>query len=215
MAKEIKDLPATPGLASTDLLATKKGLADYKATIAQLSTLIRGDITGKAVLDLVKTVDSDLSGLNANTLQGANKSFFQNAANLTSGTIPNARLPAGSVTSYGTTAWAQKIIIPEFLLGQRIMIQFGVTAYALESRRVSITFPTPFVSGFGTQNIPLFQVTPECRTGSFSVSRPFEEVEVDIRAYDVSLTTARLATIRTFGSGSDEVRGHWWAIGKY
>ena len=52
------------------------------------------DQTASEILTLIKTVDGAGSGLDADTLDGATSSFFQNASNLSSGTIPDARFPS-------------------------------------------------------------------------------------------------------------------------
>lgn len=49
--------------------------------------------TAADVLTKIKTVDGAGSGLDADLLDGLDSSFFRNASNLNSGTIPNAQLP--------------------------------------------------------------------------------------------------------------------------
>ena len=69
-------------------------------TPAEVRTLIgvedgsTGDQTAAEILTLLKTVDGAGSGLDADTLDGATSSFYQNASNLTTGTIPDARFPS-------------------------------------------------------------------------------------------------------------------------
>ena len=55
------------------------------------------DQTASEILTLIKTVDGAGSGLDADTLDGATSSFFQNASNLSSGTVPQARLSASTL----------------------------------------------------------------------------------------------------------------------
>ena len=55
------------------------------------------DQSASEILTLIKTVDGAGSGLDADTLDGATSSFFQNASNLSSGTVPQARLSASTL----------------------------------------------------------------------------------------------------------------------
>ena len=57
------------------------------------------DQSASEILTLIKTVDGAGSGLDADTLDGATSSFFQNADNLSSGTVPQARLSASSIVA--------------------------------------------------------------------------------------------------------------------
>jgi len=221
VTKQISELPATPGLVTTDLIATKQGTTDYRATIDQLGTLIRSGITAADIMAMVQTLDTNSSGLNANFLQGNSSDYFVNASNLASGTTPNARLPNGTFTSSVLTTSSKNYIqFPTFIFGlNRIMIQFGVTDYYTESRDIVTTFPVAFASGLTNANEPILIVTPQCKrdgwSGATGNSTPYFNVELDVRPWYVSLSQFKASTIRTSRSGSDTVRANWIAIGKY
>lgn len=57
------------------------------------------DQTAAEILIAIKTVDGAASGLDADLLDGQEGSFYQNAANLNAGVIPNARL-TGAFTAF-------------------------------------------------------------------------------------------------------------------
>lgn len=216
MTKEINDLPATPGVASTDLLATKKGTADYRATVDQLSTIIRNDLTAFEVMQLIQQVDSDVSGLNANTLQGATRSFLQDADNLVFGKVSNNRLPNGEVTNYGGTAWSQRWLLPVFLLGQPVMIQFGVTERILESTLITVPFPTPFASGYGSPNEPFVMIAPMSDDGTGDTTKMVtSNIQLSMQMHKATLSNITMISQRLWGTGADRVRAFWLAIGKY
>lgn len=221
---EISGLPATPGLSLTDQFPSKKGTADYRATLEQLADLVKDDTTAAEILAKILTVDTDSSTLNANFLQGAARSFFTNASNLDSGTVPTARLPSQTITSTGgsngiNSPFAKAIPIPSFLFnGQRIMIQGGLTQYYPPNTSFTITYPTPFVGGFGYSNIndhsPLFLVSPYCITGDISPS-PTESIEIGVSTTRTTLSYANCATYRRSGSSTDYAKAFWLAIGYY
>lgn len=56
-----------------------------------------GDMTAGELLTLLKTVDGTGSGLDADKLDGQEGSYYQNASNLDSGTIPSDRLSANDL----------------------------------------------------------------------------------------------------------------------
>ncbi len=56
-----------------------------------------GDMTAGDLLTLLKTVDGSGSGLDADKLDGQEGSYYQNASNLDSGTIPSDRLSANDL----------------------------------------------------------------------------------------------------------------------
>jgi hypothetical protein len=56
-----------------------------------------GEMTAQEILTALKTVDGSSSGLDADKLDGQEGFYYQNAANLNSGTIPSARLSAADL----------------------------------------------------------------------------------------------------------------------
>ena len=211
---EINDLPPTPGAINSDLLATKKGATDYRASIGQLAETVLSNLTPEQAMALVQQVATNNSGLNSNFLQGATRAFFQNASNLNAGTVSVDRLPPmGSVVETGGSAWATRVYLPEFLLGSRVLVQFGQTLPLNRNTSRLITFPVPFVSGYGSSNTPLFMVSPLCTTDHPASAE--QRIEIDVRTYDLRLSLAQIAAIRTTGSGTDAASGMWLAIGKY
>lgn len=52
------------------------------------------DQTPQEILAAIKTVDGSGSGLDADLLDGQDSAYYRNAANLSSGTVPDSRLPA-------------------------------------------------------------------------------------------------------------------------
>lgn len=68
------------------------------------------DQTASEILTAIKTVDGAGSGLDADLLDGQQGSFYQNASNLNTGTIPDARLPDSITSSItGNAATATKL----------------------------------------------------------------------------------------------------------
>lgn len=66
--------------------------------------------TPSELLTAIKTVDGSTSGLDADLLDGQDSSYYQNASNLNSGTISDARLPATiSSDTTGNAATATKL----------------------------------------------------------------------------------------------------------
>lgn len=214
MAVKLDELNPTPGLTTTDIMVSRQGSEDYRATLQQLTDLVKSGMTAQEIMDLVLQVDTDTSGLNANFLQGLTSSFLRDAGNLNAGVVSNSRLPNG--VSNQTTS-SNRVMLPTFLTGgQRLMLQWGVTPYVADSVTTFLTFPAPFVWGIGTgvhANLPLLIVTPECLPDA--ASAPWQNVELDIRATNVTLSGASLHTIRTAGSSGDQVRAHWFAVGRY
>jgi len=223
--KEINELPATPGVINSDLLATKKGSTDYRATIGQLAATVLSNLSAQDVMDLVQMVDDNNSGLNSNFLQGATRAFLQNASNLNAGTVPNARLPNGSMQ---VGSWSDRIELPTFLTGGlRVMVQYGYTVGYPVNASANLTFSKAFVGGIGVtgSNTPVIvvspQVFPPSGTSSGAVS-----VGLDIRPTNVTLTGCTLHTIQSgnmnltgtqtaFWLNNAMVRAHWFAIGRY
>ena len=62
------------------------------------------DQTASEILTLIKTVDGSGSGLDADTLDGQEGSYYTNASNLSSGTIPAARVPTLNQNTTGSAA---------------------------------------------------------------------------------------------------------------
>ena len=112
--------------ANTSVFALKSEAAAnsyVKAILANTNLYIATKLdstsyTASDVLTKIKTVDGSGSGLDADTLDGHDTTFFTNATNLSSGTLPDARLSGtytgisitsttgtftlGSVTSFGS-----------------------------------------------------------------------------------------------------------------
>ena len=63
-----------------------------------------GNQTASEILTLIKTVDGSGSGLDADTLDGQEGSYYTNASNLSSGTIPAARVPTLNQNTTGSAA---------------------------------------------------------------------------------------------------------------
>lgn len=229
---QINELNPTTGVEATDQFATKKGAEDFRTSVQQISDyILQNNLDAQTLLDLIKTVDSDTSGLNANTLQGQVASFFRNASNLNAGTVADARLPQGTFSenfvaggNWGTGRNNLVLRVPEFIFGVRLLIQIGYSNYTGSSGNIFVTFSQPFASGFGSDNKPIVLITPECRrnltggnpwNGATSESRPFANVEIDCRLWYSDLTQFRASTIRTTGSDGDTARANWIAIGRY
>lgn len=230
---QISGLNPTPGLAGTDQFATKKGAEDFRATLDQISQyIIDNDLDAQTILDRLKTVDTDTSGLNANFLQGLTSSYFRNASNLNAGIVPDLRLPQGSLTenfiaggNWGTGRNGIAIPFPSFITGGvRLLVQFGYSNYTFDGGTITITFPQAFASGWGSDNKPLVILSPECRrdlsggspwNNDSSAGDGRQNIELDMRLWYSDLTKARCSSIRTRGSEGDTVRANWLAIGKY
>lgn len=226
----ITELDPTTGIESTDQLPTSKGAQDLKITVDELLTYVKDNFTDAEILAKLLNVDTNTSTLNANFLQGLDANFFRNASNLLSGVVPDARLPGESTSpswtvggSLHTNAGQFKdyIRIPEFFLnGERYMIQFGWSFFTTHPATQTISFRTPFASGWGNENKPLVLVSPECRSSEWSgsTSSPFgaaANVELDMRVWYTDLNSFKVSTIRTSGADADRVRANWIAFGKY
>tara|TARA_R100001460_G_scaffold2300_1_gene7568 strand:- start:1360 stop:2778 length:1419 start_codon:yes stop_codon:yes gene_type:complete len=93
-------------------------------TPANLRTMINvedgatADQTASEILTLLKTVDGNGSGLDADRLQDVDAAFLRNASNLNSGTISDARLPS-SISSdiTGNAATATKLATARTIAG--------------------------------------------------------------------------------------------------
>ena len=217
MTIEISGLPDSPGLADSDLLATKKGTQDYKAPLDDLSEFIIDKITPTQVLELIKAVDADTNGVNASTLQGNNALSFRNASNLSSGTVPNSRLPSGSWSGAFNTSQSNYFInLPEFMFGTslRLRLAWGVSPYTSPNLTRRVDFRAPFVSGMTGQNEPIIITSAQCIFDS-TVGGGDNRIEVNARIYDADLNGFSFATERLRGSGSDTCRINYIAIGRY
>lgn len=226
----ITELDPTTGLEGTDQIATSKGAEDYNATITNVLDYVKTNFTPAEILAKLVTVDGVGSGLDSDLLQGLAASYFLNAGNLNAGTVPDARLPstttnpqytAGSGTHAAAGSYKDYIQIPEFLLGgQRYMIQFGWGNFVTEGSTQTITYRTPFASGFGAENKPLVILSPECRSSEWngSIAAPggaAANVELDMKLWYSDLTAIKVSVIRNAGALTDYVRANWIAIGKY
>lgn len=222
MTVQITGLDPTTGLDLNDLMITKKGSEDLRATLNQLATLVNGQLTGSQLLTLLLGVDTNTSTLNANFLQGNDAAYFADTSSLTSGTLADARLPNGTLAStVVSTSSKYSINLPSFLFGgQNIKLQWGTSNYYVNNKTISVTFQEPFASGLTNANEPIILVTPQCRengavqTGTPSAS-PLTAVEVDVRLQYASVNGFLACTRQVTGSGADTARANWFAIGKY
>ncbi|WP_157032982.1 pyocin knob domain-containing protein [Halomonas sp. S2151] len=93
----IDDLINGAGSAYDTLKELEAALLDNDSDIAAINSAIATKLdasayTAEDVLAKLKTVTGDGSGLDADTLNGNNGSFYRNASNLNAGTVPVARL---------------------------------------------------------------------------------------------------------------------------
>lgn len=208
---EINDLPPTPGAINSDLLATKKGATDYRASIGQLAEAVLNNLTPEQAMALVQQVATNNSGLNANFLQGATRAFLQNAGNLNAGTVPTSRLPAAGVlftaSNTGGNVWVAHINIPEYILGgARVRLAMGQTEYQNVNTTASITYPVPFISGVSNASPthrPLVIASTIGLGGWAADARP-----------SVFNSTHSGFRVRALGSSSN-MAFCWLAIGRY
>lgn len=224
---QIVDLPAAGALEGDELLIERDASGDKKVTLDALTDFIKNELTPTEILDLVKAAAPESNGLNANLLQGLAASFFQNASNLTSGTVDDNLLPLGEFNYNWTSGGAYPSAgnlraywkLPNFLtgVGNRTMIQFGWTNFIGESEKVTTTYLTPFAGGWGGENSPVLIVTPQCRSNGWPIVPPTIKfnVELDIRATVSTTTSFTVYPIRNSGGDADKVRANWIAIGTY
>jgi hypothetical protein len=71
-----------------------------------IETGATADQTATEILNLIKTVDGANSGLDADTLDDQQGSYYRNATNINAGTLNNARLPSAISVSTVTTSGA-------------------------------------------------------------------------------------------------------------
>lgn len=225
MPIEIAGIPDSSGVSNTDQFVTRKGSGDVKATATQVSSYVLGNLSDQDVMDKLLNVDGDLSGLNANFLQGLTSAYLRNASNLNAGTVPNARLPQGTLDVYFTPQGSIHqdagllrcvLKLPNFIAGVNLMIQFGHSRFTTANTTLTVTFPEAFASGFTNENTPWVNLSPENRSDQWpSVPVPEQAIELRCQLYSTSLTNIRMATHRVRGSNSDYVRGNYIAIGTY
>lgn len=86
-------------LAANDLVA---GIPAVVVTSGTQFVLLNPltDMSAAQVLAALLTVDGSGSGLDADLLDGQSSAYYQNAANLNAGSIPNARVPQAAVTQH-------------------------------------------------------------------------------------------------------------------
>ena len=229
---QINELNPTTGVEATDQFATKKGAEDFRTSVQQISDyILQNNLDAQTLLNLILTVDTDGSGLNATTLQGFTPANFRNANNLNAGVVPNARLPQGTFSenfiaggNWGTGRNNLVLRVPDFIFGIRLMVQVGYSNYIGNNGNIVVSFSQPFSSGFGSDNKPIVLITPECRkdlsggtpwNGPNSDNPATRNVELDCRLWYSDLTQFRASTIRTGGSENDTARANWIAIGRY
>ena len=224
---EITGLPDIGSVDGDELFPCRDALGDVKITLDQIATHTKDAITPAETLAHVIAANPETSGLNANLLQGLLASYFTNASNLNAGTVPNSNLPLGEFNTSWSSGGAYPAAgslrgywkIPEFIagIGNRIMIQFGWTNFIGENEKLTTTYLTPFASGWGTENSPMLQVTPQCRSNSWPTepSTIKFNVELDMRVASSTMSSFKVYPIRNSGGDPDKVRANWWAIGKY
>ena len=111
--------PAFASLTATPTTLVGYGITDAVATAAY---------TAADVLSKLITVDGGASGLDADLLDGQHGSYYENATNLTAGTLASARLPAttgqlttfsaglilsGSSGTWTTSSYGKGLVIPK------------------------------------------------------------------------------------------------------
>lgn len=222
----IPDAPPVVSVDGPELFIARDDLGDVKITADQLASFVIDELTPAEALAKVMASSPQTNGLNANLLQGLAASFFQNASNLSSGTVPDARIPQGEFNfswasgGYYLNAGVLKGYLkfaPHIFGGENVMIQAGWSSFIPNNTTTSVNFLTPFSSGFGNEDNPIVIQNGECRAEQYptEIGNHFD-IELGIRAYKVSKTGFKLRTYRVFGgNGYDTVRSHWIAIGKY
>lgn len=88
-------------IALTDLSAA--GDLSYNSSTGEFS-FTETYSTASELLTAIKTVDGDSSGLDADQLDGQEGSYYTNATNITSGTLPSAQLPDLVVADFAGSA---------------------------------------------------------------------------------------------------------------
>jgi len=218
MTIQITDLDPNANPDDSDLLVSKKGAEDLSLPIGDLAEHILNQLTAADVLNLIRTVDTDNSGLNASTLQGVNRAFLQNASNLTTGTIPDARFNSttilGNPTTSSTGSTSYSWNVPTFITGGfRLKIQWGITTYRGNNSTITGVFRQSFASGLATSSQPIVILAPQ-NIGD-SQSNPENLVELDVRLTGTSLSGFTAASVRTRGNNNDLVRANYIAFGRY
>lgn len=222
----IPDAPPVVSVDGPELFIARDDAGDVKITADQVSDFVLGELTPAAALAKVIAASPETNGLNANLLQGLAASFFQNASNLSSGTVPEARLPQGEFNfnwasgGFYSNAGILKGYLkfsPHIFGGQNVMIQAGWSGFIRMDGTISVNFLTPFSSGFGNEDNPIVLQSEECRAEQYPADLGnYFDTELEMRAYKVSKTGFKLRSFRPHGgTGNDTVRSHWLAIGKY
>jgi hypothetical protein len=222
---------ATPKLTldGDELLLAEDAASDVNFPIETLSDFVKDNLTPAETLAKVIASNPSLNGLNSNFLQGLTAAYFENASNLRSGTVPDARLPFGEFNTSWSSGGATHVNagifkaywkIPQFIAnGPKIMIQFGWSGFVGGANNIDVTFLQPFSGGWSNENKPWVGVFPECRrdgwSGTTSRPDPRENIEIDVRLWYTSLTSFKASTKRDYGGQSDLVRANWIAIGYY
>ena len=221
----IPDAPPVVSVDGPELFIARDDLGDVKITADQLASFVIGELTPAQALAKVIASSPEINGLDANLLQGLAASFFQNASNLSSGTVPDARLPQGEFNfswasgGFYSNAGILKGFIkfsPHILGGNNLMIQAGWTSFVGENISQATNFLTPFTSGFGNEDVPIVFVTPQCRSSEYPTTlNTYQDIELGCRLKSVSKTSISTQSYRSSGHGADKVRANWLAIGKY
>lgn len=224
MALEISQLPATPGVALTDLLASKKSTNDYKVTVQQVADLVLNQLTASQIITLFNTQDGSGSGTDSDLLDGQQGSYYLNRSNHT-GNIPSGALPSGlfseNFVAGGNLSTGRNNIVlrfPNFIFGENIMVQFGYSNYYTSGQTYTVNFSQAFASGFGSDDKPIVILSPECRRDGWNGTisgKGGQNIELRTRLWYASKTQFRATADRDEGSGTDYVRANYIAIGRY
>ena len=202
----LDELQAAAALSGSDLTLVKQGSYDRKGTIAQIFNYIiaQPDFSAASLLTKMLTVDGVGSNLDADLLDGQQGSFYQNASNITSGTLDANRL---AVNSLSTGTHGALNLGPSC---GNIKLRWGIGNYMNDGDRQRVNFS----SSFSTSCFACI-VTPECHRDGYGVGSPagYMEVELDLRMYGYDTSGFDCAAIRNIGSNSDQVRPHYFAIG--
>lgn len=96
---QLPSLPSAVAADLSDLLFVRQGTADKKISLDKIKDLVLGNNSFDAatLLQMLLGVDGAGSNLDADLLDGQQGSFYRNASNLSSGTVPEARLSAATI----------------------------------------------------------------------------------------------------------------------